>query len=74
MQNKIFQKKQKSQSWRELCYEIIFEADTAGGKLFDILLLIAIVLSVLVVMCESDGRNLSEPSTNCAELSTWLSE
>lgn len=48
-----FQKKQKSQSWRELCYEIIFEADTAGGKLFDILLLIAIVLSVLVVMCES---------------------
>ncbi len=48
-----FQKKQKSQSRRERCYEIIFEADTAGGKLFDILLLIAIVLSVLVVMCES---------------------
>ncbi len=40
-------------SWRERWYEIIFEADTPAGKLFDVLLLIAIVLSVLVVMCES---------------------
>ena len=36
-----------------LGYEIIFEADTPTGKLFDVLLLIAILLSVLVVMCES---------------------
>jgi voltage-gated potassium channel len=40
-------------SWRERWYEIIFEADTPAGKLFDVLLLIAILLSVLVVMCES---------------------
>jgi voltage-gated potassium channel len=40
-------------SWRELGYEIIFEADTPAGKLFDVLLLIAIVCSVLVVMLES---------------------
>lgn len=39
--------------WRERWYEIIFEADTPAGKLFDILLLIAILLSVVVVMCES---------------------
>ena len=32
------------------------------------------IIGNMVVMCESDGRNLSEPSTNCAELSTWLSE
>ncbi len=32
---------------------IIFEADTPAGKLFDICLLIAIVLSVITVICES---------------------
>jgi voltage-gated potassium channel len=40
-------------SWRERWYEIIFEADTPAGKLFDVVLLVAILLSVLVVMCES---------------------
>lgn len=39
--------------WRMRLHEIIFEADTKAGKRFDILLLIAIVLSVLVVMLES---------------------
>lgn len=34
-------------------YEIIFEADTIPGKLFDIAVLICILLSVLVVMLES---------------------
>ena len=33
--------------------EIIFESDTSAGKLFDICLLIAIVLSVITVICES---------------------
>jgi voltage-gated potassium channel len=39
--------------WRERLHEIIFEADTPAGKLFDVLLLIAIVLSVLAVMLET---------------------
>ncbi len=47
--------KQEANSWRERWYEIIFEADTPAGKLFDVMLLIAILLSVLVVMCESVG-------------------
>jgi len=34
-------------------HEIIFEADTKAGKLFDILLLISIMLSVIVVMLDS---------------------
>lgn len=34
-------------------YEIIFESDTSAGRAFDIGLLIAIVLSVVVVMLES---------------------
>lgn len=39
--------------WQKRIHEVIFEADTFTGKLFDIVLLIAIVLSVLVVMVES---------------------
>ncbi|NBC24692.1 MAG: ion transporter [Bacteroidetes bacterium] len=38
---------------KERVYVVIFESDTPYGKLFDILLLIAIVLSVLSVMLES---------------------
>mgnify|MGYP001269479359 FL=1 len=38
---------------RERIHQIIFEADTSKGKAFDIALLIAILLSVLVVMLES---------------------
>lgn len=39
--------------WRERWHEVIFEADTPAGKLFDVVLLIAILLSVLVVILES---------------------
>lgn len=38
---------------KQKLHEIIFEADTPKGKLFDIVLLVAIFLSVLVVMLES---------------------
>lgn len=34
-------------------YEIIFEADTPAGKLFDIILIVSILLSVLAVMLDS---------------------
>ena len=40
-------------TWRETWYEVIFEADTPAGKLFDVVLLVAILISVIVVMCES---------------------
>ena len=39
--------------WKKRLYEIIFEADTPAGKLFDLGLLIVIVLSTIVVMVES---------------------
>jgi voltage-gated potassium channel len=41
------------QPWREKIHEIIFEADTRAGKLFDILLLVFILLSLVVVMLDS---------------------
>ncbi len=42
--------------WRYRVHEIIYEADTPMGKLFDIILLILILLSVIVVMLESVAR------------------
>ncbi len=38
---------------RAKLHEIIFEADTPGGKLFDILLILSIVISVILVMLDS---------------------
>lgn len=39
--------------WRERGHEIIFEADTPAGKVFDVVLLVAIIISVVAVMFES---------------------
>jgi len=41
------------QGWRLRLHEIIFEADTPAGKLFDIALILAIILSVIAVMFDS---------------------
>ena len=43
----------KSYKWKHKLHEIIYEADTKAGKLFDVVLLIIIVLSVLLAMLES---------------------
>lgn len=40
-------------NWRSQLHEIIYEADTPMGKLFDIVLLIVILTSVMIVMLES---------------------
>ncbi|MBC8267038.1 MAG: ion transporter [Flavobacteriales bacterium] len=45
--------KSDNKSFRNKVHEIIFEADTFYGKLFDILLLVAIVSSLIAVMLES---------------------
>lgn len=39
--------------WRLKLHEVIYEADTKAGKLFDVVLLIIIVLSIAIVMLES---------------------
>ena len=39
--------------FKENLYEVIFEADTRAGKVFDVALLIIILLSVVLVMLES---------------------
>ena len=41
------------QNWRKQLYEIIYEADTPAGKLFDLILFFVILGSVVLVMLES---------------------
>jgi len=42
-----------TKSFKKKVHEIIFEADTENGKLFDVILLVAILLSIIGVMLES---------------------
>ena len=42
-----------NRTWRQILFEIIFEADTPAGKWFDIVLIILILLSVMTVMLDS---------------------
>jgi voltage-gated potassium channel len=39
--------------WRRKLHEIIFEAETSAGKAFDVILITAIVLSVVIVVLDS---------------------
>ena len=57
--------------WRERLHEIIFEADTFAGKLFDVLLLIAIFLSVLVVMLDS-VKEFHKDYENTLFIAEWI--
>jgi voltage-gated potassium channel len=45
--------KNKKHSWRFRLHEIIYEADTPAGKIFDVILLIAILASIVFVMLET---------------------
>lgn len=46
-------KNKSNREWREILFEVIFEADTPAGKWFDIVLIISILLSVMTVMLDS---------------------
>ncbi len=41
------------QPWRDWLHEVIFEADTPAGRLFDVLLILTILASVAAVMLDS---------------------
>lgn len=44
---------QRTSNWRLRLHEIIFEADTPAGKLFDVVLILAILLSIVTVLFDS---------------------
>ncbi|PKG52404.1 MULTISPECIES: ion transporter [Olleya] len=43
----------QNKGWKDKLHEIIYEADTPAGKLFDVILLVLILASILLVMLES---------------------
>jgi len=60
-----------NRSRRERLHEIIFEADTASGKLFDVFLFAAIVLSVAVVTLES-VETIRERHGSALRVAEWI--
>lgn len=63
--------KQKLKGWKGKLHEIIYEADTKQGKLFDIILILAILLSIVLVMLESI-KSFDENYHNFLNISEWV--
>jgi len=57
--------------WRKRLFEVIFEADTPAGKLFDVLLIISILASVAVVMLDSVS-SISEKWGTLLKAAEWF--
>ena len=56
--------------WRDKCHEVIFGHDTFAGRLFDVLLLILILFSLLIVLLES-VRPLREAYGLYFQIAEW---
>jgi voltage-gated potassium channel len=63
--------KYNERKWKDKLHEIIYEADTPAGKLFDVILLIVILLSVVLVMLESIG-SIESKYANILDISEWV--
>ena len=62
---------QNKHNWKTKLHEIIYEADTPGGKLFDVVLLIAILASIVFVMLES-VTSFDAKYHNFLNISEWI--
>jgi len=58
-------------NFKEQLYEIIFEADTCEGKIFDLALLIVILISIALVMLESVPF-IRDNHRHLLKLSEWI--
>lgn len=56
---------------KQRLHEIIYEADTRAGKLFDVILLIAILASILFVMLESI-QSIDEAYGSYLDIAEWV--
>lgn len=63
--------KQQITNWKTKLHEIIYEADTPAGKLFDVVLLITIIASILLVMLES-VNSIDAKYHNFLNISEWI--
>ncbi|MBT8281751.1 MAG: ion transporter [Muriicola sp.] len=60
-----------SKDWKSKLHEIIYGTHTPAGKMFDIVLLVVIVYSVIIVMLESDSR-FDEKYHGFLNISEWI--
>ena len=61
----------KNTGWKHRLHEIIYEADTSEGKLFDVILLVAIIASIILVMLES-VESFDAKYHNFLNISEWI--
>jgi len=61
----------RKHNWKSKLHEIIYEADTPAGKLFDVVLLIAIIASIVLVMLES-VTSFDAKYHNFLNISEWV--
>ena len=61
----------KALDWKTKLHEIIYEADTQEGKLFDIILIITIIISIVLVMLESI-ESIDKKYHNFLNISEWV--
>ncbi|WNH12834.1 ion transporter [Thalassobellus suaedae] len=61
----------QNKGWKRKLHEIIYEADTPEGKLFDVVLLIAILASILLVMLESI-KSFDNKYHDLLNISEWI--
>jgi voltage-gated potassium channel len=57
--------------WKVKLHEIIYEADTPNGKIFDVVLLITIIASIVLVMLES-VNSIDSGYHNILNISEWI--
>lgn len=58
-------------NWKTKLHEVIYEADTPAGKLFDVILLITILASILLVMLES-VKSIDNKYHDILNISEWV--
>lgn len=59
-------------SWRDRLHEIIFEADTPAGKIFDVALILAILASVVVVILSTLPSARADPYRTVFLILEWV--
>ncbi len=60
-----------NRNWRIKLHEVIYEADTQAGKLFDVILLIFILASIILVMLES-VNSIDTRYHNLLNIGEWI--
>lgn len=65
------QHQSKQKNWKAKLHEIIYEADTPEGKLFDVVLLIVIIASIALVMLES-VKGFDTKYHSFLDISEWV--